>query len=153
MSDQDEGTVAATGSRREGRERLLGLLYEAETKGVELAEMIAELPLPLKGYAGQVAIEISDSLEEVDQLIEDASHRWKLARMPAVDRALLRLATYELAKRPDVPSGAIISEAVELATEYSTDSSSRFVNGVLARLAGELRPDEDTPEIFDDLDD
>lgn len=153
MSDQDEGTVAATGSRREGRERLLGLLYEAETKGVELAEMIAELPLPLKGYAGQVATEIGDSLEEVDQLIEDASHRWKLARMPAVDRALLRLATYELAKRPDVPSGAIISEAVELATEYSTDSSSRFVNGVLARLAGELRPDEDTPEIFDDLDD
>jgi len=55
--------------------------------------------------------------------------------MPAVDRALLRLATFELLHRPDVPVGVVISEAVELASEFSTDDSSRFVNGVLSAIA------------------
>ena len=59
--------------------------------------------------------------------------------MPVVDRALLRMATYELLARPDVPTGAVISEAVELATEYSTEESGRFVNGVLATIAA-VRP-------------
>ena len=61
--------------------------------------------------------------------------------MPVVDRALLRMATYELLARPDVPTGAVISEAVELATQYSTEESGRFVNGVLATIATEsVRP-------------
>jgi N utilization substance protein B len=63
-------------------------------------------------------------------------------RMPVVDRALLRMATYELLARPDVPTGVVISEAVELATEYSTDESGRFVNGVLGTIAGLLRGPE-----------
>ena len=151
MADHD-GSVAAAGSRREGRERILGLLYEAESKGVPLETVVAGLPLPLTGYAAQLAPQLSSSLAMVDQRIEAASHRWKVARMPAIDRAILRMATFELAERPDVPSGAIISEAVELAGEYSTDSSSRFVNGVLARLAGELRPHEAPLTVEDDLD-
>lgn len=138
----DSPQVAAPGSRREGRERVLGLLYEAETKGVELEELVAELPLPLSGYAAQLAGPIGDDLDGLDELIEAASHHWSVPRMPAVDRALLRLATFELRTRTDIPAAAVISEAVELAAEYSTDGSSRFVNGVLARLAGELRPDE-----------
>jgi hypothetical protein len=60
--------------------------------------------------------------------------------MPAIDRTLLRIATYELAHRDDVPTGAIISEAVELAKRYSTDDSGKFVNGLLARIAREVRP-------------
>lgn len=140
MSDEPE--VAASGTRREGRERILGLLYEAELKGVGIDELIEGLPLPVRGYAAAISNDIGPSLDSIDELIEEASHRWKLARMPAIDRALLRMATYELVHRPDVPAGAIISEAVELAAVYSTDSSSRFVNGVLGRLAFELRPDE-----------
>jgi N utilization substance protein B len=59
--------------------------------------------------------------------------------MPAVDRALLRLAVFELAYRPDVPIGVVLSEAVELAAQYSTDASAKFVNGVLAAIADEVR--------------
>jgi N utilization substance protein B len=138
----DSPPVAAPGSRREARERVLGLLYESETKGTDLAEVIETLPLPLTGYAAQIAGAIGTDLESIDQLIEDASHHWSVPRMPAVDRALLRMATFELRDRTDIPAGAVISEAVELAAEYSTDSSSRFVNGILGRLAAELRPDE-----------
>jgi len=61
--------------------------------------------------------------------------------MPVVDRALLRIATYELIGRPDVPTAVVISEAVDLAAQYSTDDSGRFVNGVLAAIAAEVRPD------------
>ncbi len=138
----DETAVAAVGSRREGRERVLGLLYEAESKGVELDDVVAKLPLPLTGYAAELLVGLGDHLEQIDEMIENASHRWKVARMPAVDRALLRMATFELAERPGVPAGVVIIEAVELAAEYSTDSSSRFVNGMLAALATQLRPDE-----------
>jgi N utilization substance protein B len=138
----EDAAVAAAGSRREGRERILGLLYEAETKGVDLDAVVESLPIGLTGYAAQIVEALGDRLDEIDDLIEHASHHWSVSRMPAVDRALLRLATFELAHRPDIPAGALISEAVDLASEYSTDSSSRFVNGVLARLAGELRPDE-----------
>jgi len=148
----DSPAVAAAGSRREGRERLLGLLYEAEAKDQTVAELIEELPLPLKGYAAQLAPALGSGVPDIDARIEDASHHWKLARMPAVDRALLRMATFELAERPDIPPGAIISEAVELAAEYSTEASSKFVNGVLARLAAELRPNEDIPDVIIDLD-
>ena len=136
-----EPVIAAAGSRREGRERILALLYEAETKDLDLTEVVDGLPLPLTGYARSLVDGLSD-LSSIDELIDDASHRWKLSRMPAVDRALLRMGTFELVQRLDVPPNVIISEAVELAAEYSTDGSSRFVNGVLARLASELRPGE-----------
>ncbi len=141
----DEPTVAPAGSRREGRERLLGLLYEAEIKGIGLDELVAGLPLPLRGYAAQLAAGLAEHIDELDPLIEEASHRWSVSRMPSVDRAVLRMATYELLHRPDIPSGAVISEAVDIAGQYSTDASSRFVNGVLARLAAELRPGEPVP--------
>ena len=59
--------------------------------------------------------------------------------MPTVDRSLLRMGVYELLYRPDVPTGAVISEAVELAQRYSTDESGRFVNGMLGRIAEEVR--------------
>jgi N utilization substance protein B len=59
--------------------------------------------------------------------------------MPAIDRALLRMAIFELCHRPDVPTGVVISEAVDLATQYSTDDSARFVNGMLSVIAGEVR--------------
>jgi N utilization substance protein B len=80
--------------------------------------------------------------ERVDALIARFSIGWTMDRMPVIDRSLLRLSTYELLERPDVPIGAIISEAVELAKRFSTEESGRFVNGVLAAIAGEVRPPE-----------
>lgn len=145
-----ETPVAAVGSRREGRERILSLLYEAEIKGVGLGELIEGLPLPLSGYAATLVHGLEEDLSIVDQHIEEVSHHWKVSRMPAVDRALLRIATFELLRRQDVPSTAVISEAVELAAQYSTDASSKFVNGVLAQLMKGLRPAE--PSIAQNLD-
>jgi transcription antitermination protein NusB len=149
----NDSSVAPAGSRREGRERVLGLLYEAESKSMALDELVEGLPLPLTGYAARLVEGIGPDPARLDHLIEAVSHRWRVARMPAVDRAVLRMATHELAERQDVPAGAVISEAVDLAAEYSTEASSRFVNGVLARLATELRPKEATgievPELAD----
>ena len=74
-------------------------------------------------------------------MIRKYSEHWALERMPVVDRALLRLGTYELAWVPETPPAVIITEAVELAKQYSTKDSGRFVNGLLSRIAEEVRPD------------
>lgn len=127
------------GTRRESRERALALLYEAEQKGLTPpASVIDALPVPPEPYAAELVVGVSDHLEELDELIGRYSVGWTVARMPAIDRTLLRLATYELA-HTEVPVGACISEAVELAKRYSTDDSHTFINGLLSRLAVELR--------------
>lgn len=128
------------GTRRESRERALALLYEAEQKGSDpLAAIIDTLPLPPEAFAGELVVGVSDHLGEIDELIGRFSVSWSIERMPAIDRALLRLGIYELIET-DVPVGACISEAVELAKRYSTDDSHKFVNGMLARVAAEVRP-------------
>jgi N utilization substance protein B len=83
---------------------------------------------------------IDGTQADVDGLIERFARGWTIDRMPVVDRAILRIAIYELASTPDTPTGVVISEAVELAKRYSTEDSGRFVNGVLASVAAELRP-------------
>jgi N utilization substance protein B len=78
---------------------------------------------------------VDDNRDEIDALVAQYAKGWALDRMPAVDRALLRLATYELLHHSEVPVAVVISEAVELASQFSTDDSSRFVNGVLSAIA------------------
>ena len=73
--------------------------------------------------------------DQIDELLADHAAGWTLDRMPAVDRNILRIGTYELIWAADVPDGVAISEAVLLASELSTDSSPAFINGLLARLA------------------
>jgi N utilization substance protein B len=127
------------GTRREARERALALLYEAEQKGLSpLGSVIDDLPLPPEPYAAELVVGVSDHLAELDEVIGRFSVGWTVERMPAVDRILLRMAAFELA-HTDVPVGAVISEAVELAKRYSTDDSHTFINGLLSRLAVELR--------------
>jgi transcription antitermination protein NusB len=127
-------------SRREARERALGLLYESEARGLEPSQVIAELPVPPAEYAVDVVIGVEKDRAAIDELITRFARDWTIDRMPAIDRALLRIAVYELMSRPDVPTGAVIVEAVELAKEYSTEESGRFVNGMLSRIAAEVRP-------------
>ena len=131
---------ALAASRRQARERALSLLYEAETKGVTPAEVLAELPVEPAPSPSELVQGVGDHQAEVDGWIVRFARDWALERMPALDRALLRMGVYELVHRPDVPTGAVISEAVELAQRYSTDDSSRFVNGVLAAIATKVRP-------------
>jgi N utilization substance protein B len=139
----DEGKAARPGSRREGRERILGFLYEAEAKGLSVGEVVAALPIRPDGYARRLLEGLSGDLGELDAVIDETSLGWRIDRMPAIDRALLRMAVHELIAQPDVPAAAIISEAVDLAAEYSTDASSRFVNGVLAKVAERFRVGEE----------
>jgi N utilization substance protein B len=127
--------------RREARERALELLYESETKDIPTAEIIEALPVAPDSYATALATGVDDNRDEIDALVGRHAKGWTLERMPSVDRAVLRMATFELLHRDDVPVAVAISEAVELAQEFSTDESGRFVNGVLSSVAKQARPD------------
>lgn len=105
--------------------------------------VLAELPVPPDPFVSDVVSGVGARAAEIDALVSGFSIDWSLDRMPAIDRTLLRMATYELLARPDVPTGVVISEAVDLATEYSTEESSRFVNGVLAAVAVATRGEPD----------
>lgn len=130
---------SGVGSRREGRERALSLLYEAEAKDQAPSELLGELPLSPSPFVADLVEGVSRDREVIDSLIGRHAIDWSLERMPAIDRNVLRVAVYELLRHPDVPLAAVISEAVELAKRYSTDESGRFVNGVLSSVANEVR--------------
>ena len=132
----------AAGERRRARERALGLLYEAELKHESPQRVLAALPIPPEPYAAELFLGVGAEAELLDALVAAHATGWALDRLPAIDRQLLRLATFELARRSEVPLAVVIDEAVELAKEYSTEDSGRYVNGVLSAIAAELRPDE-----------
>ena len=126
-------------SRREGRERALSLLYEAEAKDLAPPVLLEELPLAPPPFVTDLVAGVSRRQETIDELIDRFAVDWSIDRMAAIDRNVLRLGVYELLDHPDVPVAAVISEAVELAKRYSTDDSGRFVNGVLSSVAAEVR--------------
>lgn len=125
--------------RRESRERALGLCYELEARDITVAELLADLPVEPDEYAVGLARGVEEHQRELDDLLREYSEHWAVERMPAVDRAVLRLGCYELAHEPEVPTAVVISEAVDLAKQYSTKDSGRFVNGLLARIAEQVR--------------
>jgi len=86
-------------------------------------------------YAQLIVDGVVDNFEEIDDLIETYSNDWTLDRMPALDRAILRCALWEILYNPEVPNGVAINEAVEIAKEFSTDDSGSFINGVLSKIA------------------
>jgi N utilization substance protein B len=90
---------------------------------------------PVPAYAVDLVAGVVAHRREIDRLISSLAEGWTLARMPAVDRNILRLGAFELLYSSDVPEGVAVSEAVELAGRLSTDESATFVNGVLARVA------------------
>jgi N utilization substance protein B len=130
----------AVGTRREARERALSLLYEADAKGLPPDAVLAELPVPPAPFVAELVLGVAEQREQLDQLIDRYSIDWTPDRMPVIDLTLLRMSTYELLAMPDIPTGVVISEAVDLAKLYSTEESGRFVNGVLASIAAETRP-------------
>ena len=132
-------------ARTKARKRALDLLFEAEQRGVNAADLLRErlaapvTEAPLSEFTADLVMGVVEHWGQVDELIETYSQGWTLGRMPAVDRAILRLGAYEVIWSSDVPEPVAISEWVGLATELSTDDSPRFVNGLLARLA-EVKP-------------
>lgn len=134
------------GTRREAREHALTLCYELDVRGRSAKELLADLPVPPDEYAESLVTGIDEDQEVLDARINAAAEHWSLDRMAVVDRVLLRIGAYELAEHKEIPTAVVIDEAVELAKRYSTEESGRFVNGILSRLAADLRGDPDTAE-------
>jgi N utilization substance protein B len=126
--------------RSEARERALGLLYEAHAKGRTADEVLAALVVPPDSLAELLVRGVDERRDEIDELIRRFAKGWTLERMPVIDRTVLRIGTFELLGRSEVPTAVVLDEAVKLAKEYSTDDSGRFVNGLLAAIAREARP-------------
>ena len=138
------------GARRSGREAALQMLFQLEGSGVSADQAIdlfwrtyEDADPEGKAYADTIIRGVADNLDGIDKKIATASQNWRLERMSRVDRNLLRLGTWELMFRSDVPRAVILDEAVELAKSFGTDDSSGFVNGVLDRIAENIgRKDE-----------
>ena len=144
MSSPDP--LVAGSQRRQVRERALGLLYEAETKGIDMAELLSTQELPLEPYAHSLVTGVAEHQDDIDARLGELSDRWPVARMPALDRAILRLASFELSHSTDISVAVIINEALELAHEYSTPGSAGFINGLLSQVATIVRPSESDKE-------
>jgi N utilization substance protein B len=130
-------------ARSKARRRALDVLFEADQRGVDpldvLAARVDRAEPPVHEHTARLVKGVVDHQQRIDELIETYSASWPLDRMPAVDRALLRLSVFELLYADDVPDSVVIDEAVELAKQLSTDESPAFVNGLLARVLA-LKP-------------
>lgn len=128
------------GARSKARKRAVDILYEAELRERDavavLADRLADPDMPpVHDYTVTLVEGVAEHHDRIDELITEHAEGWTLARMPAVDRAVLRLGLYELLWADDVDVAVAIDEAVELAKSLSTDDSPRFINGVLGRIA------------------
>jgi transcription antitermination protein NusB len=125
-------------ARSKARKRALDVLYEADLRDVDpmttLADRVKLAEPPVNDYTIELVEGVHAHGQRIDAILSDYAEGWTVARMPDVDRAILRLGVYELLWRDDVPDAVAIDEAVELAKALSTDESPRFVNGVLARV-------------------
>jgi N utilization substance protein B len=132
-------------ARSKARKRALDVLFEADQRGLApvalLADRIAEpgTEASLPQYAVDLVEGVVAHQERIDELLATHAHGWTVERMPAVDRAILRLGTWEVLFNDDVPDAVAVDEAVELARSLSTDDSPAFVNGLLGRIV-DLKP-------------
>lgn len=131
-------------ARTKARKRALDILFQADVRGEELPVMLAAEAKRAASepdrqaswlYARDIVDGVIDNREAIDEQITTFAKDWSLQRMPAVDRALLRIGAWEILYNDEVPTAVAIDEAVELAKEFSTDDSGSFVHGVLARIA------------------
>jgi transcription antitermination protein NusB len=129
--------------RHQARKRAVDLLFEAEARGLSPAEVVdvrtalAEANqdvAALYPYTAAATLGVGEHAAHIDDLISSHLQGWTLDRLPAVDRAILRVAVWELLYADDVPEPVAVDEAVQLAKELSTDESPGFVNGVLGQV-------------------
>lgn len=126
-------------ARTKYRKRALDILFESEAQGLTVGGTLSDRlefnDPPINAYTRQLVEGVIANSDRIDALITEHARGWTLDRMPAVDRNLLRIATYEITEVEDVPTAVAIAEAVELAKELSTDDSPNFINGVLSAIA------------------
>jgi transcription antitermination protein NusB len=130
------------GSRREARRTAIDILYQADITGADPLDVLAGWAAAgrdVPSFARELVEGTGATIVEVDGVLGAHAQDWSVERMAALDRTILRVAIYELLHRPDVPHAAAISEAVEAAGDLSADESRRFVNGILGKIARELK--------------
>lgn len=128
------------GDRHRSRLVALQILYQREVTGVNVGRILGERSYSLENgepdeFARELVLGVEDKLGEIDAMLGDISEHWSVSRMPLVDRNILRLAAFEITYRDDTPASVAINEAVELAKTFGGEDSSKFVNGVLGRMA------------------
>ncbi len=131
-------------ARSKARKRAIDILYSADLRGISIqeslaaeAERAASEPARESSwlYAREIVDGVVDHREEIDELIETYSQGWPLSRMPLVDRAIIRIGTWETLYNVEIPTAVAISEAVAQASVLSTEDSANFVNGLLGKIS------------------
>ena len=137
--------MSKTGTRRKSRELTLQMLFQLDMGGQDLEHVHStfwserkDLDEKVRGFSDDLFRIACERREEIDQLIERAAEHWRMDRMAAVDRNLLRSAVAELIGFPDTPRAVVINEALEIARKFSSPESVQFVNGVLDSVGKEL---------------
>ena len=124
-------------ARRKARKRALDLLFESEMRGVVATELLATRPsdeLSQGEYVQTLVSGVSEHRAKIDELINTYAEGWDMDRMPAIDRNILRISIFEILWNPEVDDEVAVSQAIELATELSTEKSPAYINGVLGRI-------------------
>ena len=130
-------------ARSKARKQALDLLYETDIRGTDLVKRLVERDIPADGpdarpireYTRELVNGVSDNRRKIDELITTYAQGWDMDRLPAVDRNILRLGIYEILWSNSVPTSVAIDEALDLAKELSSDDSSKYIHGVLGRIA------------------
>ncbi len=130
-------------ARSKARKQALDLLYETDIRGTNLVETLVARDIPADGpdarpireYTRELVNGVSDNRRKIDELITTYAQGWDMDRLPAVDRNILRLGIYEILWSTSVPTSVAIDEALDLAKELSSDDSSKYIHGVLGRIA------------------
>lgn len=130
-------------ARSKARKQALDLLYEADIRGTNAVETLITRDIPAEGpdarpireYTRELINGVSEHRRKIDELITTYAQGWDMDRLPAVDRNILRLGIYEILWSTAVPTSVAIDEALDLARELSSDDSSKYIHGVLGRIA------------------
>ena len=130
-------------ARSKARKQALDLLYETDIRGTNLVETLVARDIPADGpdarpireYTRELVNGVSDNRRKIDELITTYAQGWDMDRLPAIDRNILRLGIYEILWSTSVPTSVAIDEALDLAKELSSDDSSKYIHGVLGRIA------------------
>ena len=130
-------------ARSKARKQALDLLYETDIRGTDLVKTLEERDIPADGpdarpireFTRELVNGVYDNRRKIDELITTYAQGWDMDRLPAVDRNILRLGIYEILWSNSVPTSVAIDEALDLAKELSSDDSSKYIHGVLGRIA------------------
>lgn len=125
-------------ARTKARKRALDAIFQADLNNKPITEIQDESDVEDKKYSDILINGINENQSQIDSLISDSLSNWTIDRIPRVDKNILRVAVYELLFQKDVPVNVVISEAVKLAEDLSTDDSASFVNGTLANISKKI---------------